>query len=171
MLQKLPLSYFLQPIFVRFLSCGHEQLNGPKSSSSNGKSRGGKVDRESSYFFLGDWPYPRRHPEFSALSKSLAIILLNNGATACDMKQAPFLLALNFCGLRFMFFGFEAEELEELFWLRQNYTYILAREQKYSYLLARKRHENSGWRLGLLRPELNGETNKRNKICFWRGAP
>ena len=22
-----------------------------------------------------------------------------------------------------------------------------------------------------LRPELNGETNKRNKICFWRGAP
>ena len=28
---------FLQPIFVSFLSCGHEQLNGPKSSSSTKK--------------------------------------------------------------------------------------------------------------------------------------
>ena len=56
LLQKLLLS-LLQQIFCKiFLSDGHEQLNGPKSSSSNGKSSRGKVDRESSYFFLGEWP-------------------------------------------------------------------------------------------------------------------
>ena len=36
------------------------------------------------------------------------------------------MLALNFCGCANPFFGFVAEELEELFWLGQNYTYILA---------------------------------------------
>ena len=71
--------------------------------------------------------YPRRHPEFSALSKNLAIILLNNGATTCDMKTSSV-----FARIKFL------EGLEELFWPRQKLTYILAREQKYSYLFGSK---------------------------------
>ena len=93
--------------------------------------------------------YPRRHPEFSALSKNLAIILLNNGATTCDMKTSSVFARIKFLWL-----------CEPVFWLRRRrarrallawaklYVYF-GREQKYSYLLARKRHENSGWRLGL----------------------
>ena len=92
---------------------------------------------------------PRRHPEFSALSKNLAIILLNNGATTCDMKTSSVFARIKFLWL-----------CEPVFWLRSRrarrallasaklYVYF-GREQKYSYLLARKRHENSGWRLGL----------------------
>ena len=49
-----------------------------------------------------------------------------HGISAGGVRKPPFLLALNFCGCANPFFGFEAEELEELFWLRQNYTYILA---------------------------------------------
>ena len=94
------------------------------------------------------FPYPRRHPEFSALSKNLAIILLNNGATTCDMKTSSVFARIKFLWL-----------CEPVFWLRRRrarrallawaklYVYF-GREQKYSYLLARKRHENSGWRLG-----------------------
>ena len=36
--------------------------------------------------------------------------------------------------MRTRFFGFEAEELEELFWLRQNYTYILAASKNIAIL-------------------------------------
>ena len=42
-LRKYPRRPLLQQIFARVLSCGHEQLNGPKSSSSSGKNRGGRI--------------------------------------------------------------------------------------------------------------------------------
>ena len=50
-LYKVVLSYLVHEMLARFVSCGHEQLNGAKSSSSSGKRRRGKVGRESSYFF------------------------------------------------------------------------------------------------------------------------
>ena len=40
-----------------FFATDNVQLNGPKKVAQvTEKSRGGKVDRESSYFLLGDWP-------------------------------------------------------------------------------------------------------------------
>ena len=43
----------MQQIFLRFYLVVTNNSTDQKGSSSNGKSRGGKVDRESSYFFLG----------------------------------------------------------------------------------------------------------------------
>ena len=57
--------------------------------------------------------YPRRHPEVFVFGQNIAIILLNNGATTCDMKTSSVFARIKFLWTQTHVFWL----LKELFWL------------------------------------------------------